>query len=731
MTANNDVELEVLLGWVPEAEGFRITILYNAPGDREDDRYFGQDPIRFDLDTLDDLQEETGVDDYGQLLGSMLFADSARVPLEKAVAASRTAPVHVRIVVDPHAPPKYQAIRWETICQPGSGQPLTTMPNIRFSRFMAPSRGNQPTLHARMGTMNALVAVANPAGISNFASGPVELEPIAVETELARARAAVGRMNVRELPKNGRRATRGNIIEELSKGIHVLYLVCHGRINDGRPQLLLEDEDGNTAVVDGTAFANDFGSMERIPTVVVLCSCESAGTGRIDQPAGTGAPDATDPRMSSTAKDLAAVGPALAYAGATVVVSMQGNLTMTTAQRLLPRFFQELDRDGVPARAMAEARLAVRDRSDWYMPVLYSRLKRGSAWYVERFGGGEAQLFANLHTRIRRKHCMPIVGSGIVGEDGVLPSRQEFADQWVTRRQMPISEVSRTDLATVAQFVRVVDGGGVSLVRDEMHDLLLGELKAWHAKSLPELDFDDVPLPELISEIGRHRRAVSTGTDGYSRLAKLNLPVYVTTSWTSLLEDALTEQGKPPVVRHFDWRKSTSDEPWPYEPAEPADEATERRWEEAVGARDLGGERFSADQPLVYHLAGTLDYERTLVLTEDDYFTWLQEWMKQVDNGNSIPGYVKRPLITNSQLFLGYHFDDWEFRMIFQAIKSFQQRTDDDGPHVGVQLEPTTLRIDREAAQSYLESYFGADKIRVYWQTCNMFLKDLEESKPR
>ena len=92
MTAN-DVELEVLLGWVPEAEGFRITILYNAPGDREDDRYFGRDPIRFDLDALDDLQEETEVDDYGQLLGSMLFADSARVPLEKAVAASRTAPV--------------------------------------------------------------------------------------------------------------------------------------------------------------------------------------------------------------------------------------------------------------------------------------------------------------------------------------------------------------------------------------------------------------------------------------------------------------------------------------------------------------------------------------------------------------------------------------------------------------------------------------------------------------
>ena len=73
----------------------------------------------------------------------MLFADAAQVPLDKAVAASQTAPVHLRIVVDPHAPPDYHAIRWETICQPSSGQPLTTRQNIRFSRFMAPSRGVQ------------------------------------------------------------------------------------------------------------------------------------------------------------------------------------------------------------------------------------------------------------------------------------------------------------------------------------------------------------------------------------------------------------------------------------------------------------------------------------------------------------------------------------------------------------------------------------------------------------
>jgi CHAT domain/SIR2-like domain len=725
----NEVDLEILLTWVPKAGGFIVTILYNAPGDRDDDRYLGREPVQIDVRELDDARSSP--DEYGKLLGAMVFPEGAAETLRKALAASRNAPLHLRAVIDPHAPPAYQAIRWETICEPDTGLRLTTSQNIRFSRFMTPARGNQPTLLARMGIMKALVVVANPSGVGNYAGGAGELEPIDVETELVRARSALGHMSLTELPREGRRATRSAIIEDLSTGIHVLYLVCHGRIGDGdRPELLLEDADGGTAVVDGTAFANDVGSLNTIPTVIVLCSCASAGSGRVDRPAG----DSDEgPRMSSTAEKVAAVGPALAYAGATVVIGMLGDLTMQTAGLLLPRFFTELKDHGVPSRAMAEARRLVADRPDWYMPVLYSRLKRGSAWYEERFGSRGPQLFANLQKRITNRHCTPVVGSGIAGEDGLLPSREELAVQWVTRRQMPISDASRGDLAAAAQFVRVEQEGGVSLARDEMHDLLLGELKERHGRRLPELDFDAAPLHTLIGEIGRRHRREAGGTDAYSRLARLNLPVYVTTSWTGLLEDTLAEQGHPPVVRHFDWRKSTSVQPWPYEPLGPPDDDVEREWEQAVGVRASDGQRFQPtwETPLVYHLSGTLEHERTLVLTEDDYFAWLQEWLKQVDNGTCIPGFVKTPLITNSQLFLGYHFDDWEFRMMFQAIKSFQRslRTDDDGPHVGVQFEPTTLRIDREAAQAYLENYFEVDKINIYWQSCTDFLTELEASR--
>jgi hypothetical protein len=462
--------------------------------------------------------------------------------------------------------------------------------------------------------------------------------------------------------------------------------------------------------------------------------------------------------MEGTAEPLLALAPALARAGVTVVLGMQGNIKMKTAARFLSKFFDQLNVDGIPARAMAEARLSVRDSDDWYMPVLYSRLKRGSAWYKPRFGGQEARLFANLRTRINAAQCLPIVGSGIAGEDGVLRSRQDLAQEWVARRQIPMSRAGRTDLASVAQYVRVEEQSGPRLVRDELYFLLRSELKSRHREKMPDLDWDTLPLATLFSLVGENQRAASGGNDGYSRLARLALPVFVTTSWSNLLEDALEECGKSPVTRYFDWRKSMRDEElWPYlMDGETGDSSTKQGIDDLTGPVTQAGEAagrspethrgkvarlgtevdperapggFSIQEPLVYHLCGTLQSQPTLVITEDDYFIWLREWMKQVDNGDGVPGYVKTPLVTNSQLFLGYHFDDWEFRLVFQAIKSFQ-RVQEGSPHIGVQFEPHTLRIEREAAQSYLESYFGEDKISVYWQTGKAFLTELETGSP-
>ena len=681
-------DLDIILRWTGE-DGFDVTILYNTPRDIEDYQYFGDEPIRFNLAELDALKQDVGK--YGERLCSLLFAGQGAVYLDRALIAAKSMPVHMRLLVDPKAPLGYQAIRWETLRQPGSGVRLTTSDNIRFCRYQSGSDGMSPAPLARRGNLGALVVVANPDDIGDYTEGPAtQLSAVDVEEEVQRARDALGTMAITVLPRDTYRATRDNILESLRKGdFNALYLVCHGQLTDKGPVLFLENDRGAVEEVNGASLADQIGDFTRVPTLAVLCSCQSGG------------PDAA--AMTSTAESLTAFGPALSRAGAVVVVAMQGNIAMDTAAKFLPLFFEELDKDGIASRAMAVARSAISDEPDWFMPVLYSRLKRGSAWYLPRFGGRETERFANLHTRIAEKNCTPIVGSGLASEDGILPTREKFAEDWAKRRQMPILENSRSDLASVAQYVSVDADRG--LARDELRRFFRSYLKAWHGEDLPELNWNEGDVHDLVRAVGARKRQRSGSKDAYSRLAALDLPVFVTSSWTNLLEDALSEAGKEPVEQHFEWYRSLP-------PVVSDDDA------------------FTKQRPLVYHLFGTVDVPRSLVLTEDDYFTWLRAWMKQVDKGVGIPDYVKPPLMDRSLMFLGYSFDDWEFRMIFQAIKGFEGVLLTDSSHVGVQLEPETLRVEREAAQEYLESYLGADNLDVYWATCGQFLAELEETKP-
>ena len=123
----------------------------------------------------------------------------------------------------------------------------------------------------------------------------------------------------------------------------------------------------------GTTWCGPSPDLPRRPLLVVLASCQSAG--RTHRPGA-----------------LAAVGPRLAGAGVGAVVAMQDRLTLATAERLLPAFFAELRRDGQVDRALAAARLAVRERPDWWAPVLFLRLRDGRLWAEPRGRRGSVAL---------------------------------------------------------------------------------------------------------------------------------------------------------------------------------------------------------------------------------------------------------------------------------------------------------------------------------------------------
>ena len=142
--------------------------------------------------------------------------------------------------------------------------------------------------------------------------------------------------------------------------------------------------------------------------------------------------------------------------------------------------------------------------------------------------------------------------------------------------------------------------------------------------NLPDALVEGNDPASAIREVGRRLRIVDDG-DPYRILAELKASVYVTTDWTDLLQDALKDNGRTPITMAFPWK--------------------------GHGGADRA-EPPTVERPLVYHLYGRLDDPDSLVLSEDDYFAWLNAWA--IRHGKSVPPSVLEALTAKSLLFLGY-----------------------------------------------------------------------------
>ena len=156
----------------------------------------------------------------------------------------------------------------------------------------------------------------------------------------------------------------------------------HGQLRNDVPRVFLEDAQGAADDVSGeeeevapgqrrsglvTQIAQAGGPL---PRLIVLSSCQSAGTGKAWASTDDGA--------------LAALGPRLAEAGVPAVLGMQGNVSMETMRLFTPVFLAELARSGQIDQAAAAGRAAIQARPDWWMPVLYTRLITGQIFAGEQ-----------------------------------------------------------------------------------------------------------------------------------------------------------------------------------------------------------------------------------------------------------------------------------------------------------------------------------------------------------
>jgi hypothetical protein len=674
-------ELEIGLSSLEQAGQYEVELRFDSPKDDAE-----KTPVRgvaaLDPQALLALADRPG-NEYGLQLAKSLFADEevrGRFGEFTAAVEAGDELLRVKLFVDRSAPDLHR-LRWELLTDPRTGQPFSTSEKILFSRFGTSSDWRPVRLRARS-ELRALVAVASPSNLDQYGLAPVD-----VEGEVARASEHLKSMQVTVVGQDAP-LTLERLVDGLRREVDVLYLVCHGGLHPEKgPLLYLQDDEGKARVAGGDELARRIGELVERPRLVVLASCESAGSEQVSTQALV------------AAGQLVPLAPALAEAGVHAVLAMQGKISMETVKTAMPVFFSELLADGQIDRALAVARGMVRERPDSWMPALFMRLKGGKIWYEPGFGEGEGDFdkWKALVGAVRRGSFTPIVGPAL-GE-GVYGPLRDATRELAETTGFPLAEHQRFELQQVSQFLQF--NQDVATARELFKNELRQQILLRHHSLPPEAK--TLSLSKLMALVGQSHRDADPD-DPYALLAELGAKLFVTANPDNLLEEALKAKGKEPRTFFFNWREKAQ---------------TAEANGEADGDPD-------PTHPLVFHIFGFFQDENSLVLTEDDYFDYL---ISLIQYKPRIPAVVGHQTTSTSLLFLGFQLTDWNFRVLYRLIMSqegsskLKQLT-----HVAVQVDPKEeALINPRAARKYLEDYFGSSgPVTIFWGSAGEFLSELK-----
>jgi SIR2-like protein len=288
---------------------------------------------------------------------------------------------------------------------------------------------------------------------------------------------------------------------------------------------------------------------------------------------------------------------------------------------------------------------------------------------VKRIEGTDWEV---LLRRIKDGRCTPFLGAGVYCEGPSL--RTAVARKWSTQYNYPFDDAA--DLARVARFL-TVEYGDAEIASSKY----IEELAA-----VPPPNFDDPKDP-------------------YTILAKLPLPIYVTTNYDDLMEKALMKQQRDVKRDLCKWIKSL-DEPSPL---------VEQSFQPNV------------PNPIVFHLYGYTQNQQSMVLSEDDYFQFL---INVSNDPELVPKRIQQAITGTSLILLGYSLEDWDFRILFHFLAGYLKKSTSK-THVAVQLSPSSTDANlKQRAQAFFDKYFESKSpdIRVSWDTTQEFVLKLSEN---
>jgi hypothetical protein len=258
----------------------------------------------------------------------------------------------------------------------------------------------------------------------------------------------------------------------------------------------------------------------------------------------------------------------------------------------------------------------------------------------------------------------------------------EMAERWGTQEDYPLHDTG--NLSRVMQYIATMKYGDSTSLKE-----------AFATREFVGREVPDFRQPYQIHRV----------------LAECGLPLYVTTNYDDFMYQALRYARKDPKEDHGRWYAADSDD-------------------EVERPFDVPRYEPSSEKPLVFHLHGHYRVPRSLVLTEDDYINYLvrlagENFLRDArSQANILPNYVYSRLRANPLLFIGYSLRDWTFlvlfRVLLQGIPEAERRK-----HISVQIDPQERRT--VAARAYLEEYFRAQSIHIFWESAPAFAEQLKQ----
>ena len=674
------------LNFVQFGAAWRVELrLITSDHDGDERLDFNVDPpacVTIDQAALDAAATD---DEYGRLLGAMLFRDPRVLRLyqrarTRALGLRPSVPLRLQLS---GLDARLHALRWELVHDPIDERWISVCEDVHLSRHVSGPQVESGDLDG----LRSLVVIAGGDASKPYVVHGRPLAPIDVDDELRRAEIGLAGTQMTVLAAPGR-CTLDAIAAALRAGCDIFYLVCHGAMlpdrHGGPPRavIFLEDDTGAMTGVLAELLVERVAQLSQsMPRLAVLASCKSAGHG-------------LDARADDDGALAAALGPRLAQVGVPAVVAMNGNVTMATVAAFMPTFFAQFRATGNVDAAVCEGRAAIQGRPDAWMPVLFTHLRPGRSWPAD--GRLPRTKWESLMTHIGTGDVVAVLGPELL--QPFIGSTREMAQALARSFDCALQLDERGDLTRVAQYLAV------------NHDRAFPrtQIKQYICRTTRERFGDSADPTDPDRQLLHAAEALRAQPDRYEPhaiLASLPFRVYVSANPDSLLSAALRRAERAPQELFLD----RSPEPL----AQP----------DVIYDRHLKT-RPPEDQPIVYQFFGRLDADDPLVLTEDDYLDML---LGMRAHEKHIPGIIPSSLRRKGLLFLGFRIDDWSFRVLLHWIMNpVAPLPRTSFTNIAVQIDPDRPGIEEpEAARRYIEGYLREAKIDIYWGTTESFLRKL------